>query len=1467
MKEKDFRKLFEYLPPERSNEVPQAISWFSGAGIYITAYIGKDESVTIPADVDGVPICGVLGFGENKAVKRVSLPKHAETWISLGEGAFKNCINLETLVFDAESTRFIPGAFQGCNKLYNKEGLLILDGILLDDLQKNSRAHFEVPNSVKKIWWGIYKNNSSLTSVVFTSDIELLSSSFVDCHALTSISALGNLKIDASSIKNCPNLCTITINGKLLPSSPLFSSPFEGCPKLIRDDYLIIGNVLLSYVGDKSKREIVVPLGVEIVGSNAFKNCHSLETVDFQNQVEELWPRAFERATSLKRIRGCKKIKKIGEEAFSGCWELEDFDYPKDAEIGESAFNECRMLTNSSGLLIVNDELMAFNYSKFRQAEFPSEDQFIIKIPYGVKKIGGIFLNSPGWEIDEFVIPDTVISMDPGQFMIYGIHSFKIVNKSGTCIYDQSLYCEDMYQFLGNEEEFEELCDELESGVYAPNQGTPSTQVSAGKLISSDELVVDSGTVLDYSGNEKDILLPDGLTKIAHDAFQSTEIQTIVLPEGLVEIGEDAFYGCESLTKITLPPTLVHISDGAFEWCEKLSSITLPKELKTIGSWAFHGCKKLREVTIPDGCAAIGDGAFSLCSILRDVYIPSSICEVGEDAFDGCNDIKIHTADGRIISSDELYAATKRYDSTTKNTPRIPATKLTQPENQNKQTATSAVQPTKSKIPSSSSPEQEVQRKAAPARRIDPSVTVSKGSKTITSTSKTQSRDNSKAAEEIKNAVYKEIYDGAIAIITPLERAFPKGIIPDEDDLEEILGTLYKYTGLDENIIIPSRINSLGTSVFEHELTESVTVPDTVTDIGSWSFDNAGFLTHVKLPSQPKSLGEYIFHDCRSLKYVRFPINMTTLPKGMFSGCSDLEAIIIPEGCVTIGSNAFENCTSLQYIVLPKTLKIIEEYAFEECSYFAKVIIPEGCQVIGRWAFSDCSSLEDVYIPTSVREIGQYAFDTEGLTIHTSRGSAAEQWAFENDCKVSYDVDPFDPRGLLEESLDPVLDTALSNDMCRIVNGKLIQLSVEDDYLYEITIPEGVRSIGAYSVEGIRSQYDSTIALPEGLEEIEDNAFRICRASPMKVVIPPTVTHIGEIAFVGMDLSQFLIDCVVGSYAERYAKDKGFQTAHDLSSKWSERECKSAEEYQRELVARIRQKTLLDNIAKDIVKVAKKVTISAPKVFYVKGSELLTYSGSAKTVTVPDGITTINGWADTAGAKKAERIILPASIVEIGPRVVFPGNAVLVGPETPFIKSYFESQNNQYEYEIGPDDEKYLSVIKKALNKENSRVKKEEQAAEAARAEAEAKAKAEEEAKRRAEAEAKAKAEAEALAKAEAEARAKAEAEARAKAEAEARAKAEAEARERERAEAEAKAKAEAEARAKAAEEEKIRAEKLALAQAKYDQLLCEIKKQKEIIDQNRGWFGSPAKIRKAAQEQLRILESQMSKEFPNGKP
>ena len=54
---------------------------------------------------------------------------------------------------------------------------------------------------------------------------------------------------------------------------------------------------------------------------------------------------------------------------------------------------------------------------------------------------------------------------------------------------------------------------------------------------------------------------------------------------------------------------------------------------------------------------------------------------------------------------------------------------------------------------------------------------------------------------------------------------------------------------------------------------------------------------------------------------------------------------------------------------------------------------------------------------------------------------------------------------------------------------------------------------------------------------------------------------------------------------------------------------------------------------------------------------------------------------------------------------------------------------------------------------------------------------------------------------------------------------------------------------------------------ARYHELSRAIAEQHRIIDQNKGWFGVQAKTRKTAQEQLELLQAQLQKEFPNGKP
>ena len=61
--------------------------------------------------------------------------------------------------------------------------------------------------------------------------------------------------------------------------------------------------------------------------------------------------------------------------------------------------------------------------------------------------------------------------------------------------------------------------------------------------------------------------------------------------------------------------------------------------------------------------------------------------------------------------------------------------------------------------------------------------------------------------------------------------------------------------------------------------------------------------------------------------------------------------------------------------------------------------------------------------------------------------------------------------------------------------------------------------------------------------------------------------------------------------------------------------------------------------------------------------------------------------------------------------------------------------------------------------------------------------------------------------------------------------------------------------------------EKKATDLKRYYELVDSINKQKQIISHNNSWFGSAAKIRKQAQEELHILENQMKKEFPSGRP
>lgn len=81
----------------------------------------------------------------------------------------------------------------------------------------------------------------------------------------------------------------------------------------------------------------------------------------------------------------------------------------------------------------------------------------------------------------------------------------------------------------------------------------------------------ENSKLLEYKGNDADVIIPDGVTSI--EAY--------------------AFYGCKSLTSIKIPDSVTEIGKDAFEYCANLKSVTFPDGVTKIGEDAFYGCEKL----------------------------------------------------------------------------------------------------------------------------------------------------------------------------------------------------------------------------------------------------------------------------------------------------------------------------------------------------------------------------------------------------------------------------------------------------------------------------------------------------------------------------------------------------------------------------------------------------------------------------------------------------------------------------------------------------------------------------------------------------------------------------------------------------------------------------------------------------------------------------------------------------------
>ncbi len=146
------------------------------------------------------------------------------------------------------------------------------------------------------------------------------------------------------------------------------------------------------------------------------------------------------------------------------------------------------------------------------------------------------------------------------------------------------------------------------------------------------------------------------------------------------------------------------------------------------------------------------------------------------------------------------------------------------------------------------------------------------------------------------------------------------------------------------------------------------------------------------------------FEDCCSLESITLPDSLTEIRDSAFASCTALSSITLPHSVTVIEDHAFYGCTALSSITLPDSITMIEDSTFYGCTSLTSITLSDSLTEIGRSAFESCTSLTSLTLPNSLTEIGRSAFSRckllESITLPNSLTQYQESYKSEFGLKL-----------------------------------------------------------------------------------------------------------------------------------------------------------------------------------------------------------------------------------------------------------------------------------------------------------------------------------------------------------------------------------------------------------------------------------------------------------------------------------
>lgn len=596
----------------------------------------------------------------------------------IGEGAFKNCVELTRIHFPSSMKNICCSAFEGCVQLDEVKLPAELPFIAASAFKDcTSLKNLELPNKFDVVYDYAFQNTPWLQNQLKEGEPLILGKTLVDgsrCGGVVHVE--GVTTISGGAFRGNTSLSAISVG--------------EGL------EYIGID----TFAQCESLERVSLPAGVRTIGAGCFKDCHALESIQIPDGVKIIRRSLFENCSSLRMVQLPSSISGVWSYAFSYCPQLRKPDVPEGAWVSDSAFY--RMEDDSHApkrVTIIPDKNS--DYSSWglhgsvlcvgREAYINRIDLVEVVVPDGVKVIckeafcycrnlrkvvlpdsveiiedkafgctGIVSINFPknlrviGKEafmqtkMKNVVLPEGLASIGEGAFEDSEMVTLRLpstVTEIGGQAFANCLSLTDA-TFLSlpnlNHIHSYSFAYREPSGIFrncarlnrfeSPGfpigeehfEGTPllrSVDVWEG------DFKIISGCLMETRKNlPEEVEVPDGLLSIAPRAFKNQKrVVKIHLPETLRAIGEEAFKGCSHLEEINLPEGLVSIGEGLFSECG-FKRFDWPAHLTRLPSRTFENSSSLRELVLPETLESLSWDVLTGCE-LQTLIILNEACQ------------------------------------------------------------------------------------------------------------------------------------------------------------------------------------------------------------------------------------------------------------------------------------------------------------------------------------------------------------------------------------------------------------------------------------------------------------------------------------------------------------------------------------------------------------------------------------------------------------------------------------------------------------------------------------------------------------------------------------------------------------------------------------------------------------------------------------------------------------------------